>query len=806
MFRLRCGDGVRRLVTAAAAVTVAAGWFAGLGERGCKGQTSEVWNQTVVPGTAQRWSSRHVREAASGVNASEGGNGAATQQGWATQQNWKAQQGWATQQSWTVQQGWTAQQGWATQRNQLTQQNWTAQQSWATAQQGWTASQQGWAGWSGVQTNQTEAGGAAFNAVEDEGSWQASWSNTWADTSGYCYPDCGPSRLFAFCGKVPLLEDLWLWEAACRCSYKAVRRLEKENDVHFSHHFKEGFRRAYWDILNGRRGTVPPVPPKKYWSAFYRSPVGRVKAEQWLEGYRVGAEFARSQGLDRFGRVVASQYICPETNEESRTSRALWNGNAQVSPGPAEMSPQAPVQELWGGNSATDSYSKGTASPSTPSPQTAPPPPQTTTPQPGRPSTASQGPAELPKAHIPSTATPPQKATLPGKATPPQKATPGKATPPQETALPSKAASLPEPTPLRQATPQPLQLLRPATPPQTNQGGPTKGLSSPHSQQAGEPKQPLNGLPETQTASPKTKTEKPTQQQAPASQTPSGDNNNLLTPPLPHLKLSPEANQTKLNRSPSNPPLLLSPLSTLSPLQPVPVQHSLGLNATNAPPAQSNVRESSWWLKSRQTGRAANSVYWNKTGTNTQQLSVTSTTTARAFGSPTRNQSAPTFQQSNTRPLPNLKGGRWSVGQPTNVSLQPNVRQQLENQQPLNLRPQSGFGQTLNFTQTSNFRHQSYVRQRSTIRRPSELRTLGQRSNLRQPKPSQFKTVQPRALGTQQNVQNLQQQSFGWASVPQAAVPQAASGALPCRSSPEDPKLRNWAASEGGGWSRLPPR
>ncbi|NOX55182.1 MAG: hypothetical protein GXP27_12250 [Planctomycetes bacterium] len=120
---------------------------------------------------------------------------------------------------------------------------------------------------------------------------------------------CGPRAAFGFLGKIPGCDRLWLWEAAWRCSNKALRRYQRECGGKVSRDFKAGFRRAYWDILRGRTSKVPPVPPKKYWSAYYRAPSGRNQAEQWLEGYRTGAEYARSDGLDQFGRVASAATV-----------------------------------------------------------------------------------------------------------------------------------------------------------------------------------------------------------------------------------------------------------------------------------------------------------------------------------------------------------------------------------------------------------------------------------------------------------------------------------------------------------------
>ena len=123
--------------------------------------------------------------------------------------------------------------------------------------------------------------------------------------SNECSP-CKPSRALLFASRVPGLERVLVWEMSQRCAFKSLRALRKTCGQRTTPSFRSGFRHAYSDILQGRPGVVPAVPPKKYWGAYYRTPDGREKAHEWLEGYRVGVEYARAEGLDRFGEVATN--------------------------------------------------------------------------------------------------------------------------------------------------------------------------------------------------------------------------------------------------------------------------------------------------------------------------------------------------------------------------------------------------------------------------------------------------------------------------------------------------------------------
>ena len=112
--------------------------------------------------------------------------------------------------------------------------------------------------------------------------------------------------------------------AAGRCGHKALRNLKRITDERYSWHFKSGFRRAYKDIAQGYSGASPAVPPEKYWAAHYRTPKGHEKANQWFEGYQVGAEQAHQSGFVDLNRIGTSAYAGGYQSES--VAEPAWNG------------------------------------------------------------------------------------------------------------------------------------------------------------------------------------------------------------------------------------------------------------------------------------------------------------------------------------------------------------------------------------------------------------------------------------------------------------------------------------------------
>lgn len=73
-----------------------------------------------------------------------------------------------------------------------------------------------------------------------------------------------------------------------------------------SKHFRSGFEQAYVDLALGRRAVAPPIPPPKYWNAYYRSCEGDHAVTDWFAGYDAGLQSGQYSGVSRFNRVANS--------------------------------------------------------------------------------------------------------------------------------------------------------------------------------------------------------------------------------------------------------------------------------------------------------------------------------------------------------------------------------------------------------------------------------------------------------------------------------------------------------------------
>lgn len=73
----------------------------------------------------------------------------------------------------------------------------------------------------------------------------------------------------------------------------ANRALSEQNCGGTSRDFRFGFQQAYIDVANGGNGTLPAVPPSRYWTAPYRTTWGHNKAREWFSGYEAGASAAK---------------------------------------------------------------------------------------------------------------------------------------------------------------------------------------------------------------------------------------------------------------------------------------------------------------------------------------------------------------------------------------------------------------------------------------------------------------------------------------------------------------------------------
>lgn len=111
---------------------------------------------------------------------------------------------------------------------------------------------------------------------------------------------CGPNRYNA-------RHDC---HVACTCAKqraeRALKRYRKQSGYRPSCHFVCGFEQAYIDIADGGTGALPPLPPARYWHTCYRTEAGYARADEWFEGYRVGASLAESEGMKQYNHIAVS--------------------------------------------------------------------------------------------------------------------------------------------------------------------------------------------------------------------------------------------------------------------------------------------------------------------------------------------------------------------------------------------------------------------------------------------------------------------------------------------------------------------
>ena len=77
-----------------------------------------------------------------------------------------------------------------------------------------------------------------------------------------------------------------------RANARRVLRATYGPRPRISCHYADGFEQAFVDLAEGGDGTLPPVPPQRYWNAEYRCPGGSGCAREWFVGYEAGAAAA----------------------------------------------------------------------------------------------------------------------------------------------------------------------------------------------------------------------------------------------------------------------------------------------------------------------------------------------------------------------------------------------------------------------------------------------------------------------------------------------------------------------------------
>lgn len=119
-----------------------------------------------------------------------------------------------------------------------------------------------------------------------------------------CCDDCVPPKSCSL-GYGKWYDNHVSTMTAVSCAKDDLKELRKSCGKR-SNDFDEGFRDAYIDMALGRLAQTPPVPPRKYWTAYYRSCAGVDAVNDWFEGYRAGLNMGNQGGVSRFNRVYSS--------------------------------------------------------------------------------------------------------------------------------------------------------------------------------------------------------------------------------------------------------------------------------------------------------------------------------------------------------------------------------------------------------------------------------------------------------------------------------------------------------------------
>lgn len=155
--------------------------------------------------------------------------------------------------------------------------------------------------------------------------WLGLSAGVWAVLSSGCVApfdcaDCSPPRSWC-CTYHACTDHLLTKLTAAECARKDLKELERTCGKH-SRHFAAGFREAYRDLALGRLAQIPPVPPSKYWTAYYRSERGQADVDDWFAGYAAGLEWGQTSGVSRFHRVASSGWSSYGTSWDSAPAGA----------------------------------------------------------------------------------------------------------------------------------------------------------------------------------------------------------------------------------------------------------------------------------------------------------------------------------------------------------------------------------------------------------------------------------------------------------------------------------------------------
>lgn len=145
-----------------------------------------------------------------------------------------------------------------------------------------------------------------------------------------CCDSCVPPQTYCCTGYGKWKDKFVSQATSAKCAYDDLKDIQKSCGKR-SKHFEQGFYDAYGDLAQGRLAQVPPVPPRQYWSAYYRSCAGAADVADWFEGYRTGLDYGSRGGVSRFNRIGTS-----------------WDGTGACLTSGAAMNPDViPSSDNW---------------------------------------------------------------------------------------------------------------------------------------------------------------------------------------------------------------------------------------------------------------------------------------------------------------------------------------------------------------------------------------------------------------------------------------------------------------------------
>jgi hypothetical protein len=100
-----------------------------------------------------------------------------------------------------------------------------------------------------------------------------------------CTTGCGPNCYIGWIDTLRTRND-------ARANARQVLRSTYGRFPQVSCHYSDGFEQAFVDLAEGGDGSIPPIPPRRYWNAEYRCPWGAGCAEEWFVGYEAGVAAA----------------------------------------------------------------------------------------------------------------------------------------------------------------------------------------------------------------------------------------------------------------------------------------------------------------------------------------------------------------------------------------------------------------------------------------------------------------------------------------------------------------------------------